>query len=467
MKMKLIPQCLTILAILAVLVLPPGGAISLAQGVPPIESLVPQYAVIERVSIATNGDQANDWSDHPVLSEDGRYAAFYSAASNLVSGDTNNMGDIFVRDRISLQTTRVSVASNGAQANGSSGGASISGDGRYVAFQSYATNLVSGDNNNSIDVFVHDRTNVQTVRVSVASNGTQGNNASYGLAISANGQFIAFYSDASNLVSGDTNGFGDIFVRNLTLGQTTRVSVASDGTEGNSWAYSDPSISSDGRYVAFSSEASNLVSDDTNNRRDIFVHDRTSGQTMRVSLSSDELEANDWSEHPFISADGHEVAFYSQASNLVGGDTNNMGDVFVRDLTAGQTQRVSIATGGMQGNEASRYPSISADGRYVAFESFATNLVSLDTNGVGDIFVRDRTDGLTKRISVDWSDGQANNVSRYPFISAEGLYVAFSSKATGLVGGDTNEAEDIFVRDRASVVQLIYTYLPVICLQAH
>lgn len=459
--MKLNFHSMVILTILAAASLLPA-TFSLAQG----EPLAPQYGVIERVSVANDGTQADNWSDHPVLSADGRYAAFFSAASNLIRGDTNNAGDIFVRDRDTNQTTRVSVATGGAQANGASGGASISGDGRYVAFQSYATNLVSGDTNNSIDVFVHDRTTGQTKRVSVASDGTQGISASYGLAISSNGQFIAFYSEASNLVSNDTNGYGDIFVHDQLTNQTTRVSVASDGTQGNSWAYSDPSISADGRYMAFSSEASNLVIGDNNNRRDVFVHDRTSGLTQRASLSSDEVEANDWSDHPFIVADGHEVAFYSQANNLVSGDTNGVGDVFVRDLTAGTTQRVSVATGGAQGNDSSRYPSMSADGRYVAFESFATNLVSLDTNGVGDIFVRDRADGLTKRISVDWSDGQANNVSRYPYIAAEGLYVTFSSKASNLVGGDTNEAEDIFVRDRASVVQVIYTYLPIIKVQS-
>ena len=159
-----------------------------------------------------------------------------------------------------------------------------------------------------------------TTRVSVASDGTQSNNSSYNPSISANGRYVAFESEATNLVRGDTNNFRDIFVHDRQTGQTTRVSVASDGTQANGHSY-DPSISADGRYVAFASLANNLVSGDTNDQQDIFVHDRQTGQTTRVSVASDGTQASGHSFNPSISADGRYVAFVSSASNLVGGDT--------------------------------------------------------------------------------------------------------------------------------------------------
>ena len=206
-----------------------------------------------------------------------------------------------------------------------------------------------------------------TMRVSLASDGTQGNGGSGYPSISTDGRYVAFYSGASNLVSGDTNNKGDVFVHDQQSGQTERVSVASDGTQGIGDSL-DPSISADGRYVAFSSWANNLVSGDTNIKPDVFVYDRQSEQTTRVSVTSDGTQGNGYSERPSISADGRYVAFDSIASNLVSGDTGHE-DVFVHDLQSGQTERVSVASDGTQGNDDSWYPSISADGRYVAFYS--------------------------------------------------------------------------------------------------
>ena len=345
-----------------------------------------------RVSVASDGEQGNSSSYDSSISADGRYVAFESSASNLVSGDTNGAYDVFVHDRQTGQTTRVSVASDGSQGNDGSEDPSISADGRYVAFVSYASNLVSGDTNVDADVFVHDRQTGQTTRVSIASDGNQGNGECWYTSISADGRYVAFDSWASNLVSGDTNGTRDVFAHDRQTGQTTRVSVASDGNQGNSWSYY-PSISADGRYVAFYSWASNLVSGDTNDEHDIFVHDRQTGQTTRVSVASDGSQGNGSPYQPSISADGRYVAFHSYASNLVSGDTNGAWDVFVHDRQTGQTTRVSVASDGSQGNDWSLRPSISADGRYVAFMSSASNLVSGDTNGAYDVFVHDRGDG--------------------------------------------------------------------------
>jgi murein DD-endopeptidase MepM/ murein hydrolase activator NlpD len=351
-------------------------------------------------------------------------------------------------------TVRISVASDGSQGNGDSWGPSISTDGRYVVFNSTSTNLISGDTNGYQDVFVHDRHTGQTTRVSVASDGTEGNNTSFWSTLSANGRDVAFISFASNLVSDDTNGYADVFVHDRQTGQTTRVSISSDGTQGNNDPY-NPSLSADGRYVAFETSASNLIPGDTNGVRDIFIHDRQTGQTTRVSVASDGTQGNGGSNYPFLSADGRYVAFQSFASNLVSGDTNGVQDIFVHDRQTGQTTRVSVASNGIQGNNESIGSSLSADGRYVAFQSSASNLVSGDTNGVQDIFIHDRQTGQTTRVSVASEGTQGNNVSGDGFFSADGRYVAFVSLASNLVSGDDNGLYDIFVHDREGVPEFI------------
>jgi Tol biopolymer transport system component len=284
-------------------------------------------------------------------------------------------------------TERVSLGPGGVQGNEESLFPAISADGRFVAFYTYASNLVPGDTNHSDDVFVRDRRTGTTERVSVGPNGRQGDSSSLP-AISADGRFVAFRSYANNLVPGDTNGVGDVFVRDRRTGTTERVSVSSSGEQGN--AFSVGTISADGRFIAFESDASNLVPGDTNGKRDVFVRDRKLGTTERVSLRPDGGQGNDYSFSPALSAGGRFVAFTSWASNLVPGDTNGTDDVFVRDRVTGVTIRASISSSGKQGNDHSNDPAISADGRFIAFMSHATNLVPGDTNGVNDIFVRTR-----------------------------------------------------------------------------
>jgi len=262
-----------------------------------------------------------------------------------VPADTNDLWDIFVHDRHTGQTTRISVASDGNQADDVSFEPSISADGRYVAFTSGASNLVPADTNDVYDVFVHDRQTGETVRLSVASDGKQGDGVSFDPSISADGRCVAFRSDGSNLVPADTNDLCDIFVHDRQTGQTERVSVASYGTQGDDWC-GDPSISADGRYVSFGSSASNLVSGDANDVDDIFVHDRQTGQTVRVSVASDGTEGNGHSLEPSISADGQYVAFGSSASNLVPGDTNEADDIFVHDRQTGETFLISVPSEG-------------------------------------------------------------------------------------------------------------------------
>ncbi|MEG4528987.1 calcium-binding protein [Microcoleus sp. D2_18a_D3] len=413
---------------------------------------------ITRVSVDSTGNQGNEGrllSSYPSISSDGRFVAFGSRASNLVPGDTNASGDVFVRDTLANTTTRVSVDSVGNQGNNISTAPSISANGRFVAFSSEATNLVPGDTNNTNDIFVRDSLTDTTTRVSVDSAGNQGNKYSgNNPSISADGRFVAFYSAAPNLVLGDTNDRSDIFVRDLLTNTTTRVSVDSAGNQGNKYS-GHPSISANGRFVAFESEATNLVPGDTNNNSDIFVRDLLTNTTTRVSVDSAGNQTKGFynsfepigSFDPSISADGRLVAFYSSTADLVPGDTGNNVDIFVRDTLANTTTRVSVDSAGNQGNNYSFSPSISADGRFVAFHSEASNLVSGDTNKRFDIFVRDLLTNTTTRVSVDSAGNQGNNGSFSPSISADGQRVAFSSDATNLVPGDTNNISDVFVSD--------------------
>jgi Tol biopolymer transport system component len=232
----------------------------------------------------------------------------------------------------SAPVVRESVSSGGAQANGHSLAASISADGRYVAFYSSATNLVAGDTNGARDVFVHDNQTGATTRDSVSGSGAQANGQSFSPSISADGRYVAFYSDANDLVAGDTNNADDVFVHDRQSGATTRVSVSSAGgqTDGGSYL---PALSADGRYVAFSSESTNLVPGDTNGAVDIFIHDNLSGATTRLSVKANGVEGDGDSIRPALSADGHFAAFDSQAANLVSGDGNGFSDVFLRDAT--------------------------------------------------------------------------------------------------------------------------------------
>jgi Tol biopolymer transport system component len=410
--------------------------------------------VTSRVSVDAAGMQGNKYSKSPSISADGRFVAFESAASVLVPGDTNGVVDVFVRDRQTGAIERVSVDSSGVQGNDISIYPSISADGRYVAFLSAASNLVAGDTNGVLDMFVHDRQTGVTERVSVDSVGTQGDGSCFSPpAMSADGRYVVFESSATNLVPGDTNGAEDVFVHDRQTGATERVSVASDGTQGNALS-GFASISADGRYVAFVSFAGNLVPGDTNGHYDVFVRDRQNGTTERVSVSSGGAQGNGDSSVGFgltMSADGRYVAFASDSSNLVPGDTNGFSDTFVRDRLLGITERVSVSSAGAQGDHSSgNSAAVSADGRYVAFLSAATTLVPGDTNGAFDIFVRDRSLDTTERVSVDSSGIQGDldcDISGLS-ISPDGRFVAFASNATNLVSGDTNGVTDVFVRDR-------------------
>ncbi len=415
----------------------------------PLLAVEVRAQTIERISVDSSGAEGVGVSFDGSVSADGRRVVFCSQSSSLVPGDTNGFEDAFLRDRATGTTSFICVSTAGVLANSASELPRISADGRYVTFTSHGSNLVAGDTNAREDVFLRDLLTNTTTRVSVSSAGAQASSGSSYGAISADGAFVAFASDAADLVAGDTNANYDVFVRDIVGGLTTRVSVATNGTQGNGPSSGLLTISGDGRYVAFYSWATNLVPGDTNGSYEPFVHDRSTGTTTRVAVDSGGAQGNGYSLHPTISADGRHVAFSSVAPNLVPGDTNGMQDVFDRDLFTGVTRRISVGSAGIQGNAVSGgWSSISGDGRYALYGSAATNLVALDTNVFRDVFVHDLATGQTSLVSRSASGALGNGHSDPRAISADGRFVCFESDASNLVLGDSNARKDIFLVDR-------------------
>lgn len=407
-----------------------------------------------RVSVSASGRQANSYAFEPAISDNGRFVAYFSDASNLVPGDTNNWNDVFVQDTLTGKVQRVSVTSTGRQVARGGYQPAISDNGRFVVFASDAPDLVPGDTNGFADIFLRDRVAGTTTRVSVASDGSQqiGGGAA-APEISGDGRYIVYWSAATNLVPGDTNDQMDVFRYDRLTRRTIRVSIGSGGTQGNAQSGypGGPDISNDGRFVVFESEASNLVPNDGNgNVLDVFVRDVAARTTRLVSVASNGTPGNLDSYWPSVSGDGRFVAFNSDATNLVRGDTNGEWDIFVRDLRLGITTRVSVASNGTQADNISYPPDISVDGRYVTFFSIADNLVPGDTNNTWDIFVHDRYTHRTSRASVSSRGQQANGASQLPSISRDGRVVVYESDATNLVRPDTNQNTDAYLSRRVT-----------------
>jgi len=408
---------------------------------------------IVRCSEQPGGGDANDKSKAPAISGDGRWVVFESKADNLVRGDTNKKEDIFVCDRTTGQVARVSVSSGGGQADDKCKNPDISGDGRYVVFESKADNLVRGDTNRKRDVFVHDRRTGETRRVSVDSAGGQADGDSKEPRISADGRIVVFVSKARNLVRGDTNRKDDVFVHDLTNGRTIRVSVSSTGAQADDHSRS-PSISGDGNRIAFESKARNLSGTNVQKhkgkgRRQIFVRDLAAGRTGLASVNAVGEAGDKDSKAPSISGDGRFVVFETKAANLARGDTNRKTDIYLRDLRNGTTDRVSVAANAIELRDDSREADVSGDGRYVVFKSKWSRSWSPPGKRKEQIFVRDRRASTTTPVSVNAMDEPGDDKSSAPAISSDGGHVVFVSKARNLVPGDTNRKEDVFVAGSA------------------
>jgi Tol biopolymer transport system component len=412
---------------------------SLAMVVATLAPAGAQPTSSERASESSEDQQGNNESFDPAISNDGRFVAFTSLASNLVPDDTNNDYDVFLYDRQEDTTTRVSESTSGAQANGPSGDPAISGNGRFIAFETEATNLsVKLDRNGYQDIYVHDRFNGTTNRVTINNDGRQADGFSHDPSISDDGRYVAFASGAENLsVKADRNDDFDVFVYDRRTRKTNRVSVNSAKKEGNRDSY-EPAISATGRYVAFTSEATNMDDNDRNSAPDVFVYDRNNQKTERVSVASSGQQANGTSWAPAISSSGRVVSFVSNATNLVPDDTNSQLDAFVHDRGNGRTTVVSVSSSGEMGNGGlvrDEPVEISPNGTLVIFVSEATNLVSGDVNNYPDAFVHDRRTEVTTRVGRQTGYADVTNG-----------FAAFDSSAPDEGMADTNNVRDVFVR---------------------
>jgi Tol biopolymer transport system component len=416
-----------------------------AQATATLPATPASTAPVQAPALGQGTYQANDHSSSPALSADGRYVAFQSGASNLVPGDSNDAGDIFVYDRQTGATELISLAEDGAQANDASGEAGISADGRWVVFSSIATNLVAGDTNELLDVFLHDRQTGRTTLVSAAVGGGTGSLMSMEPAISADGRWIAFTSYADDLVPetdehtgqniADTNEMGDIFVYDRLGGSIRRVSLSSQGGQSNHNSNS-PGISADGRWVVFWSLADNLV---PGAGRGIYLHDRSTGTTRWIA---DGLA-------PTLSPDGRWIGFLSLSSDLVPG-----GALYAMryERQSGETTVLgAYAEAGIQGWPTKAIP-FSMDGAWLAFQS-TFNPPDGPIAGEGgewgqQVWLRDQSTGTLALVSTTPDGLPGNGISAAPSLSADGRWIAFQSLADNLVAGDDNGYMDILIYDR-------------------
>ena len=400
-----------------------------------VSSAHAQSGTVTRVSVDTNEAQANAISYRGDISADGRFIAFDSEATNLSAIDVNNSGDVFLRDLTLGTTSLISLTSTGVQPNGGSGNPSISGDGHFVAFESDSTNLtVTMDTNGFVDIYIKDTQTGAVARASLTSANGEPNADSTWPSISGDGRYVVFASEANNLVLNDTNGVGDIFVRDMQTGTTLGVSIL-----GNAGGF-DGSISLDGRFVVFNSLSTNLVPDDTNGVMDVFVYSVQTGQVVRASVNSSGVQGDHYSIEPSISGDGRYVTFSTSSNNFTTLDTYGYSHLYVRDMQTGTTTLASFINGYVMVGE-SDASEISANGRYIVF--------SFDDKGDGMpdrwLYIHDREANITKMVVNRTSDYSGS--AALPTISADGRMITFVSSANSFVADDTNGVRDVFVKD--------------------
>jgi class 3 adenylate cyclase/Tol biopolymer transport system component len=432
----------------AALILVAGGIFVMARGDEPRPAPPPvAEGQVFRVSVRRNGGETTGASRAGEISGSGSHVVFESTASNLVPGDGNGAVDVFhveVSGEVVPETLELVSRKGGVRGNGPSTQPSVSDDGDVVAFLSEATNLaVRADENGAQDVFMNG--GGETSRVSISTTGVAGNDRSFEVDVSGDGNFIAFTTAATNLAAqGDFNRRNDIFVRDVVREKTNRANIQSETLDEANRNSSDPSISDEGEYVAFASPADTLSRGDTNNESDVFRYNRDLHKTVRASLPTGGVVANaaGASSQPSISGDGTRVAFVSTAENLVEEDASDDPDVFVHDFLSKET--ILVTPGGPGGGETAN-PVISGDGNYVAFDSTAPLVPGDRNDGVRDVFLYDLVEGVMVRVSVDEAGDEVFQDSYDPSISDDGRYVAFTSEGS-LVATDTNEVSDVYVR---------------------
>lgn len=399
------------------------------------------YIIAERIAMSGNVQ------DPPKLSQDGRFVAFSTTSADIVSGDTNGKVDVFVRDRKLNSVVRATVSSEGDQLSGGYSGYTMSANGRFIVF-GYLGNVTSDGSNSNYQLYIRDLVDNTTKLVTRSLTGglSNANAAAEHMDISADGRYVVFPSLASNLTASDLNGKRDIFVRDMKTDTTTLLSKNSSGQSANGDSYI-ASISCDGSYVAFSSVATDIVSGDTNGSMDLFLVDRISGgNVMNITLNGDQGA----SSQSDISCNGERLILQSDSTNLVADDTNSKNDIFAYSIIDNEFQRVNVDSTGAQSSGPNHGPQIIAggslnfSGRYVVFREHSSSLVAGDTNGVPDIFIRDLVDHTTQIISKRSLSSQTTASSIQPSISLDGREVTFISSDNGLVSGDTG-GMDVFI----------------------
>ncbi|MBC7527362.1 MAG: PD40 domain-containing protein [Chthonomonadaceae bacterium] len=408
----------------------------------------PAFAQTTRLVSASNAGQISNLSGtNPGLSGDGRSVVFLDSSSNLVSGDTNGKADIFLKDTQTGAIVRLSVSNTGAQSDADSNNPHITANGRYVVFDSKATNLITGDTNLKRDCFLLDRQIGTLQRVSLGNNGAQGNGDSLLPFVSEDGRAVTFCSNATNLTSAGGNGKFAVYVRDLQLQTTVCVSNGTGGgvANGNSFAQG---ITPDGRFVTFSSIATNLVPNDTNGQEDAFLYDRTLLSLERVSVATNGAggDGTSGSDGVFASSDGRYVYFGSTSSNLDPLSSAEFNLCYLRDRATQTTRLVSLGARG-ETPDSDLYPSsLSPDARLIAFDGFASNLVPNDTPETPDAFLRDLLTGRNYLLSATTAGTPGGGESALPVISANGKFAAFRSSSASLVSGVTDNTPRIYVR---------------------
>ncbi|MET9913771.1 hypothetical protein ABZZ74_44730 [Streptomyces sp. NPDC006476] len=398
------------------------------------------------VSVGLGGRPANGPSERASISADGRLVVFTSHASNLVRGDRNDCTDVFLRDLDRGTTVRVDRGWDGTESDGCTGiDPIISADGRYAVYSADSTNLVRGVRDGRSHIYRTDLRTGATVLASAAADGTPGNGDSMRPTLSADGRYVAFATAATNLVPGTPSGTWDTVVRDMNSGKVVRTSAASDGTSGNA-ASDGTQISADGRYVTFFSNATNLVADDTNKKVDEFLHDTATGRTTRLSVSTAGVQSDQITIGGTISDDNRYVVLNSHATNLTADSpATGANHIYLQDLDDNTLQLIDKGADGVPAPGGTFWASISGDGKHIPMASAGGDLVPGDTNDVRDIFVADLPGPTLRRVSVGTDGQQADAASYFPDADQHADAVVFTSYATNLVAGDTNGRPDVFV----------------------
>lgn len=398
------------------------------------------------ISVSLNGDKTGDAGSYPsAISPSGRYVVFDCFANDVTEVGSGGLEQIVLHDRSTHTSELISAGPVGEPGDANSHDGQVSSDGQLVVFSTLATNLYPPSSSYG-QIVLRNRQTGGVELVSVSTSGESADKEAYNPSISGNGRFVVFDSLADNLVPGDTNHVNDVFLRDRQLGTTVRIGLKTSGKQTTS-SSGDAAISPNGRFIVYLADGINNATGDTTPRQDVILFDRQKNTREVVSLSSTGASTNDHCYHGTVSDDGRYIAFYTYASNLVPGDTNRTGDVFVRDRVAGTTTRVSVKSDGSQLDGLSFASAISGNGRYVCFTSYARASAN-DTSNQLDCFVHDMVTGTTELLNVNTAGVQANGSATSSILNRDGRFAVITSGGTNFGLPDDNGAGDVILRDR-------------------